>query len=188
MPASSDQEALDSAVGAIERLRPWMRAGSQAPHKPLLLLIALRRVAEGRPRLVSFPEVEPELRELIGQFSNVESPANAGYPFWRLQTDGLWEVESANTFPTRASNNDPPLRSLRDRPARGGFPPQLYAALRAEPAELTRLVNLVAGRFFAPGDEVLRVVGMPAECGGGGGEHEKRLGRVASAEERDIEM
>jgi putative restriction endonuclease len=160
MPASERKASIDSAEAAIQRMRPWARGGTQAPHKPLLLLVALRRVAESRPRLVAFPEVEPELRDLIGRFSDVKSPPNAGYPFWRLQADGLWEIEGADTFPTRASNSDPPLRELRDRPARGGFPRQLDSALRAEPAEVQRVATLIANRFFRPEDDVLRVVGL----------------------------
>lgn len=151
---------IDAAAAAIERMRPWTRGGVQAPHKPLLLLVALRRVREGRPRLVAFPEVESELRDLIGRFSDVSSPPNAGYPFWRLQADGLWEIEGADTFPTRASNTDPPLRVLRDRPARGGFPSPLHASLRAQPSEAVRLTGIVADRFFDPEDDVLGVVGL----------------------------
>lgn len=164
MSRSDHTSAIRAAAAAIERMRPWTRGGAQAPHKPLLLLVALRRVKEGRPRLVAFPEVESELRDLIGRFSDVKSPPNAGYPFWRLQADGLWEVESADTFPTRASNTDPPLRELRDRPARGGFPIELDAALRADPDEVQRLATQVAHRFFEPDDDVLRALGFPSSA------------------------
>lgn len=159
MPTSEHRHALDAAATAIGRLRPWSRGERRAPHKPLLVLIALRRVSEGAPRLVAFPDLEAELRELIEGFSDVAGRANAGYPFWRLQADGLWEVEDASSFPSRQSNTDPPLSSLRSRPARGGFPSGLYAALRAEPAELMKVARLVASRFF-PGreDEVLAAV------------------------------
>lgn len=161
MPTSEHRQALDAAVTAIERLRPWTRQGTQAPHKPLLILVALRRASEGRVRLVSFPDVEAELRELIERFSDIDGRANAGYPFWRLQTDGLWEVEDASSFPSRQSNTDPPLSALRSRPARGGFPAVLDAALRAEPAELAKLAKLVASRFFPDRvDEVLGAVGL----------------------------
>lgn len=163
MPTPERKAAIESAEAAIKRMRPWTRGSTQAPHKPLMLLLALRRVAEGRPRLVAFPDVEPELRDLIARFSDVKSPPNAGYPFWRLQADGIWEIEEADTFPTRMSNTDPPLRELRGRPARGGFPDQLDAALRAQPAEVQRLANLVARRFFNPEDNVLRVVELEPE-------------------------
>lgn len=150
--------AIDAADAAIQRIRPWARGGVQAPHKPLLLLVALRRVEEGMPRLMAFPDVEPELRELIAQFSDVTSPPNAGYPFWRLQADGLWEINDAGTFSSRASNTDPPLRELRGRPALGGFPSHLEAALRAEPAGVQRLVGVIVSRFFDPEDDVLGAV------------------------------
>lgn len=163
MPTSEHRQALDAAAAAIERLRLWSRGEKQAPHKPLLLLVALRRASEEGSRLVAFPDIEGELRELIERFSDIDGRANAGYPFWRLQADGLWEVEDASSFPSRRSNTDPPLSALRSRPARGGFPSALYAALRAEPGELGKLARLVASRFF-PGriDEVLEAAGLAA--------------------------
>ena len=161
MPKSEHSQALNAAVTAIDRLRPWSRGGMQAPHKPLLLLLALRRVAQGQPRLVAFPDIEGELRDLIERYSEIEGRANAGYPFWRLQADGLWEVVDASSFPARQSNTDPPLSVLRSRPAVGGFPASFDAALRANGGELSKLARLVADRFF-PGqqDEVLRTVGI----------------------------
>jgi putative restriction endonuclease len=161
MPTSEHRLALDAAATTIERLRPWSRGGKQAPHKPLLILVALRRVSEGRSRLASFPEIEVELCELIKRFSDVDGRANAGYPFWRLQTDGLWEVKDASLFSSRQSKTDPPLSALRSRSARGGFPEALDAALRANGTELSRLAQLVATRFFpAQQEEVLRAVGL----------------------------
>jgi putative restriction endonuclease len=163
MPTSDQRQALDAATAAVERLRPWSRGELQAPHKPLLLLLALRRVADGRPRLMAFPEVEPELRDLIERFGQIKGRANAGYPFWRLQADGLWEVAEASTFSSRKSNTDPTLTELRSRPARGGFPTGLDNALRADPPELAKLVQLVATRFFPESAaDVLEAVGLPA--------------------------
>jgi putative restriction endonuclease len=161
MPSDEHRQVLASATAAIEKLRPWSRAGKRAPHKPLLLLLALRRVADGRPRLVTFTEIEPTLQHLIERFSDSEGRANAGYPFWRLQTDGLWEVDAASTFPSRKSNTDPPLTALRSRPALGGFPTDLHDALRANPVELSTMASLVATQFFSDeADVVLESVGF----------------------------
>jgi putative restriction endonuclease len=145
----------------VAKIRPWSRNSQQAPHKPLLLLYALRRVQTGAPRLIDFNEAEKPLRDLIECFANGTGRAHPEYPFWRLQRDGLWEVEDAQTFPSRQSNTDPPLSVLRSRHARGGLPRQLDSVLREEPQEIVKLARTVAARFF-PGrvGEMLSAVGF----------------------------
>lgn len=143
-------------------MRLWRRRGEQAPHKPLLLLYALRRVQLGESRLVDFNVAESPLRELIERFSPNRARVHPEYPFWRLQHDGLWEVEDAETFPSRKSNTDPPLTELRNRHAEGGFPTRLDAALRADPRAVAGLAQAIVSRFF-PDEEVgavLEAVGL----------------------------
>jgi putative restriction endonuclease len=158
--AVEHRRALDDAASAIEGLRRWKRRGVAAPHKPLLILIGLRRVTQGLPRWVAFPEIERELGELIARYSGVKSAPSPQNPFWRLQSDGLWEIKDAGTFDLGAGGSVPTVKDLRTRPAYGGFPARLDAALRAEPAEMTRLARLVAAKFFEPSDEVLGAVGV----------------------------
>lgn len=155
-------EAVDRAIAAVDRMQPWRRGGETAPHKPLLLLWALRRLQLGRPRLVDFNDAEGELRELIARFTPSRSRIHPEYPFWRLQADGLREVEDSASFPSRKSNTDPPLSALRERHARGGFPADLDAALRADSAAAEALVLAVVRRFFDASDhaEVLVSVGF----------------------------
>lgn len=154
--------AIAEARAAIERLRPWRRGSEQAPHKPLLLLLALRRVQINEPRLVDFNSIEGPLSELIQQFSPRRSHIHPEYPFWRLQHDGLWEVLDAPTFSSRKSNTDPPVSELRSRPAIGGFPAQLDAALRTQPKVVAELALMVLGRFIAAEDRnrVVEAVGL----------------------------
>lgn len=150
------------AIAAIERIRPWRRGMEQAPHKPLLLLLALRRVQLGEPRLTDFRSIELPLRELIREYSPGRSRVHPEYPFWRLQHDGLWEVLDADTYSSRKSNTDPPVSELRNRPAIGGLPANLDATLRSSPAALCEIANLIARRFFPEGEaqQVLDSVGF----------------------------
>lgn len=143
-------------------MRPWRRGAEAAPHKPLLILWALRRVQLGKPRLVDFNDAEAELRELISRFSPGRTRIHPEYPFWRLQADGIWEVEDAESFPSRQSNTDPPITALRERHARGGFPEALDRTLRADPQAVEELVLAVVRRFFDSGEhaDVLLAVGF----------------------------
>ena len=62
-------EVLD----AFENIRRAQRAGVYAPHKPLLILLALARVQRSEPRLVDFTTVEAPLKQLLTEFG----PTNA---------------------------------------------------------------------------------------------------------------
>lgn len=147
---------IDEACTAIARLRPWSRGGERAPHKPLLLLLAFERTRAGRPRLVAFTEIETPLRDLIATFGPTRARYHPEYPFWRLQADGLWEVEDAAAFGSRASNTDPPITELRSRGARGGLPAPLDRALRSDAAALQRVSDLTLSLHFEEDVDAVR--------------------------------
>ena len=72
------------------------REASYAPHKPLLLLMALARIQRGLPRLFTFESVEPELKNLLMEFGPSNAQANRNMPFWFLRNDEqgrLWTLQ-----------------------------------------------------------------------------------------------
>ena len=162
MPSAPGAKAtVDVAIARALKVRPWKRAGQSAPHKPLLLLFALARVQQGAAPRMDFNDVEEPLRDLIERFGEGNARGQPGYPFWRLQHDELWEVEKADTFPSRRSNSDPPVTALRKQHARAGFPMDLDEALRSSPDEIVRFARTVAEHFFADqADEVLQAAGV----------------------------
>lgn len=103
-PGKVEAELLD----AVEHLRPWKRGGQRAPHKPLLLLLALGRAQRGEPRLVPFVDVEYLLSSLLARFGPSRRSHHPEYPFWRLQNDGLWEIPGGEALPRRKSNSESP--------------------------------------------------------------------------------
>lgn len=141
---TTDEDVLRDAYGAVDRLRSWTRGGQRAPHKPLLVLLALSRAKAAEPRLAEFNAIESPLRSLLINFGPERTHYHPEYPFWRLQSDGLWEVPGGEELPRRASNTDPPASVLRERRVRGGFIVQLYSALRANPAHISSLAEFTA--------------------------------------------
>jgi hypothetical protein len=139
-----DGDGLEELVlERIGRLRRWTRDGEAAPHKPLLLLLALERLRQGLPRLAPFTELEPPLGELLHQFGSQPGRGHPEYPFWRLQADDLWEIPDAAALPSRASNTDPPVSALRERHIHGGLPPAVFDLLRSRRDVLDRVVDAV---------------------------------------------
>ena len=59
----------DEFLKALDRLGIWRSHGQRAPHKPLLLLLALGRVAQGgRDRLARYEDIEKPLKKLLKRF------------------------------------------------------------------------------------------------------------------------
>jgi putative restriction endonuclease len=167
----SRRNSAERTIGSSEQLLHtlgadvvvWRRGDQRAPHKPLLVLLALGRVARKEPRLVAFQDIEPVLRRLLLEFGPTRASYHPEYPFWRLQRDGIWEVVDSERLKPRRSNTDPSVRTLR--PAMGGFTQTVDAALRRDPALLRRVGALMLEAHFpeslhAP---ILTAVGLSAE-------------------------
>jgi putative restriction endonuclease len=147
---------------AMAQVRVWTRGKERAVHKPLLLLMALARVQRGDPRLVRFSDLEEPLRALLRDFGPTRRSFHPEYPFWRLQNDGLWEVKSDAPLRLRQGHADPTVSSLRESNARGGFPEDIEALLRADPGAVgTLAVSILADTFPASlHGEILDAVGL----------------------------
>src|SRR5581483_2189532 len=92
MKCMSKAQEAERIAGTFEKINIWHRRNERAPHKPLLLLLALARVLRGNPRLEEFRSYEDVMRNLLIKYGPERKSVHPEYPFWRLQADGLWEV------------------------------------------------------------------------------------------------
>jgi putative restriction endonuclease len=76
----------------IGKLRVFERDLEPAPHKPLLLLWALGRFGSGVQGPYHLTDVEKALGPLLAELSPRTRGKGTEYPFWALQSDGLWVV------------------------------------------------------------------------------------------------
>jgi hypothetical protein len=53
----------------------------------------------------------------------------------------VWEAHAAGPLKARRGNTDPPKRELLAHDARGGFSPEVQAALRTDPALAGDIAN-----------------------------------------------
>jgi putative restriction endonuclease len=156
----TDTEVLQ----AFENVRSWKRGDTRAPHKALLLLLALAQLQRGGGRWLRFSEVEEEFGALMDAFGPPKPGRGLHYPFWRLQNDGLWEIpEAPEISAAQNASGDVPVTALRVIGARGGLRADLFEHLRARP----ELANAVAARILADGfppslhESILEAVGFP---------------------------
>lgn len=140
-------EVLD----AFEKIRRAQRAGVYAPHKPLLILLALARVQRGEPRQVAFAEIDDLLKRLLTEFGPSSAGKSRHYPFWHLATDGngaLWELKGPRDLLMRPAAATPSLTELRTHGVEGGFPTDIDDALRHVPGLLQAVASRVLDAYF----------------------------------------
>ena len=59
---------VQELTSRIISLNVWKKGDQRAPHKPLLLLLALSRIANNQPRLMAFDVIEKVLAQLLEDF------------------------------------------------------------------------------------------------------------------------
>ncbi len=138
-------------LNVFENIRRAQRAGVYAPHKPLLILLALARVQHGEPRLVEFADVDGPLKQLLAKFGPSSAAKSRHYPFWHLATDGngaLWELNAPRAVLNRPAGATPSLTELRVHHVRGGFPADIDDALRNVSGLLPAVASRVLDTYF----------------------------------------
>ena len=133
----------DDVIAAFNAIRVWQNGDRRAVHKPLLVLLALSRVNDVAPQTMDWNEAEPLLKSLLEEFGPDGSEKNRHYPFWHLQTDGLWQLNGPAEIVNRPPGATPGLTELRQNHVRGGFATPIYKALKADP----ELIGIVAQRI-----------------------------------------
>ena len=152
----------EELVERFSEIEPWRRGEQRAPHKPLLVLLALARWQRGNRSPFPFSDVEPELTTLLKEFGPQRRSFHPEYPFWRLRNDGIWVVESDQPMTPRASNNDVLKSELITQHATGEFTPEVKAALTTEPTLVARIAALMLEQHFPESlhPDILDAIGL----------------------------
>ena len=124
-------ETLQSAIANVS---VWRQGDVCAPHKPLLLLYVLSQYKAGHPRLFNYGlEIHEPLTRLLKEFGPKRRTDYPNMPFWRLRTDGFWEIAHAEGCKPRKGNTQPTKKELIDNQVAGGFDEAAYQQLLAHP-------------------------------------------------------
>jgi len=135
----------DQVLEAFARVKSFTQGDKRAPHKPILLLLALAAVQRGE-RWLRFSEVEASFRSAFFAFGPYQAAPRLEFPFWRLQNDGIWSLPQAAVLRDHQNaSGDVPITRLREVDAQAGFTQELFDALYTSP----ELVNAVAEQLLA---------------------------------------
>lgn len=136
-----------SILESVRKLRIWQTGDKRAPHKPLLLLVALGQLLQGRTEL-GFNEVEERLLPLLEEYAPPKKGKHQPmYPYWHLQSDGLWMVPGADNLP-KQMNGIPRMGALRT--SVGQLPLEVAATLQADHALVAQVVQELLDSHFPP--------------------------------------
>lgn len=151
----------DQTIALFEGLRRAQNNGRYAPHKPLLVLLALARIQRGETRLVPFAEVDQPLQNLLTEFGPSGAAKSRHYPYWHLDR-ALWQVNGPASLLNRSLGATPNLSELRQDGVQAGFTPEVDAALRSQPELLVRVSQRVLDAYFPPTlhADIAAVVGL----------------------------
>ncbi|GAA2709447.1 phosphorothioated DNA-binding restriction endonuclease [Micromonospora olivasterospora] len=153
---STRREVLDR----LTSLRLHQQQGRRAPHKPLLVLLALGRLAGTGSSELPWSEAQQGLSDLIAEFgpaSRTGRAQSAAYPFTRLRSDGVWTL-----------SRDVPMDlvgPLSAHDVSGRFAESVEAALRGDPELLRSVARALVESHFPPtiAPDVLVAAGLDAD-------------------------
>lgn len=138
----------DIFLEKIDSLRICKSNGDRSPHKPLLLLLALARVSNGKPRLMFFGDIVEELERLLELYGPMNSRKNPMDPFWRLSNDGIWENPELSLIAAPESSYSKGF--LKDNKVSGGFTESIYEMLKSDSELVEKIASKLLSTHFKP--------------------------------------
>lgn len=132
-------------IRRIDSIGQFSANGLRAPHKPLLLILAFTRAANGLQREIMFADVEERLRGLLEIAGNRRPRPE--FPFFYLKNDNLWVLgqgENENIL----LPNEPTAAFLRREGIWGALILRDYEFLKRNPDCAERIINHVLIKNF----------------------------------------
>ena len=151
----------DDFLNRLKAINIWKSGGARAPHKPLLILLALGRLQSGDPRLVSFVEIEKQLNRLLSQFGPPRKTQHPEDPFGRLVNDDLWEVPEFETL-AKSKGGSLLKSALKAKGAEGGLRESDYRDLLSNPDLLQTATQQLLDAHFPESfhEDIMLAVGI----------------------------
>lgn len=131
----------------IANLRIWQKGDKRAPHKPLLLLVALSRIQQNKERLALFSDIEKPLTELLIEFGPQRKSHYPEEPFQRLPKDGIWELANKQGI-INTQGGKFTKTILRKEAISGGFTPDIYDLIQSNQELIGQIASILLKTHF----------------------------------------
>jgi putative restriction endonuclease len=115
--------------------------------------------------MIDFKQVDKDLSALLKEFGPYRRSIHPEYPFWRLKSDGLWELSNAESVRTRKSNTDAKKVDLFRYKVSGGFIEPVQRLLAMDRPFVKEIVTHLLDRNFPDTlhDQILEATGIEME-------------------------
>ncbi len=145
----------------FNNIKIWRKLGQRAPHKPLLLLLALGRISQGNFDKFTYTDVKNQLKELLIEYSPPRKSYHPEQPFWRLERDKLWKITGKENVKV-GKNGNVLVSDLKKFNPLAGFSDEILQTLKEDPKLIYDLVKQILGKHFQPTQyqEILNTVGF----------------------------
>jgi putative restriction endonuclease len=136
-------------IERISSLNTWKRGDQRAPHKPLLLLIALSNLQQNKERLILFKDIERPLTELLIEFGPQRKSYHPEEPFKRLPNDEIWELKDNHGVITSTRiRNSFNKSDLKEEAIKGGFIQEVYDFIKSDISVIRQISNILLESHF----------------------------------------
>jgi len=131
----------------FENLNVWRRGDVRAPHKPLLVLLALGLFVRDI-RVIPFVEYGSSLTDLLREFGPQRQTYYPELPFLHLRSDHVWQVAIHGTRDELVLRVHLTKTQLRELNATGRFPDDVQQCFDEDPRRIATIARLLLDRHF----------------------------------------
>lgn len=151
-------------LAKFDSLTVWKRGGLRAPHKPLLVLLALGRFQRGETQ-IRFEAIAPLLTDLLQEFGPDRRTFHPEFPFFHLQSDCVWTMNTTGKPIPRKGSKSFTRKELLDHDAMGQFTDDVLASLKQDPTLAGEIATRILDAHFPESlhAEILAAVGVDAD-------------------------
>lgn len=128
----------------FKNINSWKKGGIRAPHKPLLILIAIGKVLNGE-YVISYKQIEEKLTNFLIDFGPSRKNNRPYYPFVRLANDNIWKFDKPELIDPR---RDYPSAYLIDNKIKAGFSNEIIDEIRNNRKFTSKLISYLLENNF----------------------------------------
>lgn len=138
---------VDKVLGLFKSLTIWKNKSQRAPHKPLLVLIAISEMVNNQQRYILYSHIRDRLIGMLNQYGPKRAVQKPEEPFSRLPKDGVWElIQQKTKLPI--SNGSISNKALIDHQIAGGFTELVWQEFQNNSELVIKVINHLLTAHF----------------------------------------
>jgi putative restriction endonuclease len=149
-------------LDTFSNMQVWSKGNERAPHKPLLILLAIAEMVKRNERFLLYSEIEQPLKTLLKNFGPTRAKHHPEYPFFRLQKDEIWEISVDEPIHIKSGRGDATPKELKNKNAAGGFTKPIFDALQKDKTLVENIAKAILEQNFPESlhEEILNEIGL----------------------------